>query len=158
MHRVTLPWLTVPRQDNLLQTLTLLNFKVLFPKLMLSAWLIYIFITKKQLLPLSSFTCKQMFCYIWVYSVTAARISEAVEAGEADGKFQFSQILIQKRRFSSMSSSLIPKQWPHSFKVMCLSLLGSHSSKKRVMQCSMGTREARRGASSECVKILSAGC
>lgn len=50
--------------------------------------------------------------------------------------------------------SLIPKQWPHSFKVMCLSLLGSHSSKKRVMQCSMGTREARRGASSECVKIL----
>lgn len=50
--------------------------------------------------------------------------------------------------------SLIPKQWPHSFRVMCLSLLGSHSSKKRVMQCSMGTRDARKGASSECVKTL----
>lgn len=50
--------------------------------------------------------------------------------------------------------SLISKQWPHSFKVMYLSLLGSHSSKKRVMQCSMGTRDARSGASSEWVKTL----
>ena len=50
--------------------------------------------------------------------------------------------------------SLISKQWPHSCRVMCLSLLGSHSSKKRVMQCSMGTRDARKGASSEWVRTL----
>jgi hypothetical protein len=44
-----------------------------------------------------------------MYSVMAARISEAVKAGEVDGKFRFSQILIQKRRFSSISSAKINK-------------------------------------------------
>ena len=37
-----------PGQDSLLQTSTLLNFKVLFPKLMLSAWLTYIFIYHQE--------------------------------------------------------------------------------------------------------------
>lgn len=50
--------------------------------------------------------------------------------------------------------SLIPKQWHHSFKATSLSWSPSHSWKKRVMQCSMGTREALRGASSECVNNL----
>lgn len=50
--------------------------------------------------------------------------------------------------------SLIPKQWHHSFKAMSLSWSPSHSWKKRVMQCSMGTREALKGASSECVNNL----
>lgn len=50
--------------------------------------------------------------------------------------------------------SLIPKQWHHSFRAMSLSRSPSHSWKKRVMQCSMGTREALKGASSECVNNL----
>lgn len=49
---------------------------------------------------------------------------------------------------------LIPKQEVHSLKDTCLSLSASHSWKKREVQCSIGTRGTRRGASSEWVKTL----
>lgn len=44
--------------------------------------------------------------------------------------------------------SLMPKQLAHSSSAMYLSLSRSQASKKRVVQCSMGMRGARRGASS----------
>lgn len=44
--------------------------------------------------------------------------------------------------------SLMPKQLAHSSRAMYLSLSRSQASKKRVVQCSMGMRGARRGASS----------
>lgn len=44
--------------------------------------------------------------------------------------------------------SLMPKQLAHSSRAMYLSLSRSQASKKRVVQCSMGMRGARSGASS----------
>lgn len=44
--------------------------------------------------------------------------------------------------------SLMPKQLAHSSRAMYLSLSRSQASKKRVVQCSMGIRGARSGASS----------
>lgn len=52
------------------------------------------------------------------------------------------------------SRSLRPKQAAHSSRAMYLSLSESHCSKKRVVQCSMGMRGARRGASSVWVRYL----
>lgn len=52
------------------------------------------------------------------------------------------------------SRSLMPKQVAHSSRAMYLSPSASHCSKKRVVQCSMGIRGARRGASSVCVRYL----
>lgn len=49
---------------------------------------------------------------------------------------------------------LIPKQEVHSLKDTCLSLSASHSWKKREVQCSIGTRGTRSGASSEWDKNL----
>ena len=46
------------------------------------------------------------------------------------------------------SLSLMPKQPAHSSRAMYLSLSRSQVSKKRVVQCSMGMRGARSGASS----------
>lgn len=46
------------------------------------------------------------------------------------------------------SLSLMPKQPAHSSRAMYLSLSRSQVSKKRVVQCSMGIRGARSGASS----------
>ena len=50
--------------------------------------------------------------------------------------------------------SLTPKQAAHSSRAMYLSLSASHSSKKRLVQCSMGMRGARRGDSSVWVRYL----
>lgn len=44
----------------------------------------------------------------------------------------------------------------HSSRAMYLSASASHCSKKRVVQCSMGMRGARRGASSVWVRYLEA--
>lgn len=54
------------------------------------------------------------------------------------------------------SRSLMPKHEAHSSRAMYLSLSASHSSKKRVVQCSMGMSGARRGESSEWVRYLRA--
>lgn len=53
-----------------------------------------------------------------------------------------------------LSPFFMPKQEVHSFKETCLSLSASHSWKKREVQCSMGTRGTRSGASSEWDKDL----
>lgn len=50
----------------------------------------------------------------------------------------------------------MPKHAAHSSRAMYLSLSASHSSKKRVVQCSMGMRGARRGESSVWVRYLQA--
>lgn len=50
--------------------------------------------------------------------------------------------------------SLMPKQLAHSSRAMYLSLSRSQASKKRVVQCSMGIRGARSGASSVCDRYL----
>lgn len=52
------------------------------------------------------------------------------------------------------SRSLRPKQAAHSSRAMYLSSSESHWSKKRVVQCSMGMRGARRGESSVWVRYL----
>lgn len=51
-------------------------------------------------------------------------------------------------RAGRYSRSLMPKQLAHSSRAMYLSLSRSQASKKRVVQCSMGMRGARSGASS----------
>lgn len=55
------------------------------------------------------------------------------------------------------SRSLMPKQPAHSSRAMYLSLSRSQVSKKRVVQCSMGMRGARRGASSVWDRYLRGG-
>lgn len=63
----------------------------------------------KQLLSLSSQTCKHSAKYKST-RITAAWILEVVSIEEDAGKFEFFQILIQNRRFSSMSSVKKQKQ------------------------------------------------